>query len=513
MVGSEKVSFFRNTAYNVAFGLLTQAIAIFIVPLFVKNLGADLYGIWVLSGVVIGYFELMDLGFGVGFTKYISEAYHKQNYSELKGVVNTAVALFLFIGAAICLITVLFRKPLIQLFSISQSNIPTAESLLLLAGLFCIVAWPMKITNIVFQGTLKFKEQSYLNGISAVGSTSVILGCAYFGVGIVPLTVIYYASRFVLWLPAYLVMSRALPEFSLDPASVKIETVRKTVGFSFGIFYYTLLSMLLLQSDTLIIGYTLSMSAITAYTVGSKLFKISGTYIGMLSGVLWSTVFKANAQDNRSVLDKMFLQGTKYMAILTTPVGYLGVLVSPYFIDVWIGKEYTQYAIWSQLLMLVFLFDLGMGIAPNIAMASGRIVKVNAIFTIRTLINLVISIAFVKRYGIGGPILGTVVSQIFLSNPVTFSYFCRLIDVEWKPSTKKVYAILMVNLPAFVGFYWISRLVPQWNWASLIAFSVAFCLVEYAVSYKVFLSRNERQDLRHMVGSLNLLRSRPVPAS
>lgn len=61
MKKSNRELFISNTVFNVSFKLVNQVIALFILPLFVKNLGAELYGIWVISGIVIGYFGMVDL--------------------------------------------------------------------------------------------------------------------------------------------------------------------------------------------------------------------------------------------------------------------------------------------------------------------------------------------------------------------------------------------------------------------------------------------------------------------
>jgi O-antigen/teichoic acid export membrane protein len=86
----------KNILYNTGFKSINQLVALFILPLFVKNIGLELYGIWVISGVIIGYLGVFDLGFSNGIMKYISEAYSKKDMVQFNHVFSSS-AFLLFI--------------------------------------------------------------------------------------------------------------------------------------------------------------------------------------------------------------------------------------------------------------------------------------------------------------------------------------------------------------------------------------------------------------------------------
>ena len=101
MKKSNRELFIGNTVFHVSFKLASQLIALFILPLFVKNLGAELYGIWITSGILAGYLGLMDMGFTQGVMKHISEAYVKKDFIKLSKIISTASVLFFSIGSVI----------------------------------------------------------------------------------------------------------------------------------------------------------------------------------------------------------------------------------------------------------------------------------------------------------------------------------------------------------------------------------------------------------------------------
>ena len=58
----------RNTILNVLGYGLPMLVAIFAIPLLVKGLGTERFGILTLAWVIIGYLSLFDLGLGRALT-------------------------------------------------------------------------------------------------------------------------------------------------------------------------------------------------------------------------------------------------------------------------------------------------------------------------------------------------------------------------------------------------------------------------------------------------------------
>ena len=133
---SKRKLFIKNTLYNTGFKLVNQMIALFILPLFVKNLGAELYGIWVISGIVIGYLGIMDLGFTQGAMKFISEAISQKDNTKFNRVFSTSTAFFFLVGTAICLIILLLNERILSQLKIAPADFETARTLLIVSALF-----------------------------------------------------------------------------------------------------------------------------------------------------------------------------------------------------------------------------------------------------------------------------------------------------------------------------------------------------------------------------------------
>ena len=103
---------FRNTVLNF-FGLVVPlAVGFVTIPMVVRALGNDRFGILALVWVVFGYFGLFDLGLGRTTTRYIADALGRNESGKLAGTLWTTVYLQTGIGLLAAILSYL-AAPLI----------------------------------------------------------------------------------------------------------------------------------------------------------------------------------------------------------------------------------------------------------------------------------------------------------------------------------------------------------------------------------------------------------------
>ena len=63
----------RNTIWNMVGQGAPLLVALFAIPLLIKGMGTDRFGVLTLAWAVVGYFSLFDLGLGRALTKLVAE--------------------------------------------------------------------------------------------------------------------------------------------------------------------------------------------------------------------------------------------------------------------------------------------------------------------------------------------------------------------------------------------------------------------------------------------------------
>src|ERR1700733_4030769 len=82
----------RNTLLSIAGEAAPLALGLIAIPILVRELGVDRYGVLTLSYLVVGYLSLFDLGLGRAATQQISDAVGAGETERIPGIFWTSMA-------------------------------------------------------------------------------------------------------------------------------------------------------------------------------------------------------------------------------------------------------------------------------------------------------------------------------------------------------------------------------------------------------------------------------------
>ena len=106
----------RNAVWNLAGQILPLTVAIAVIPILLKLMGTEGFGLVAIIWTLIGYFSLFDFGLGRALTKYISVELGYEKPLDIADIVVTGMSLLAIIGVVIVLVcTVVFGKVVVQL--------------------------------------------------------------------------------------------------------------------------------------------------------------------------------------------------------------------------------------------------------------------------------------------------------------------------------------------------------------------------------------------------------------
>src|SRR6266852_2343916 len=97
----------RNTAWNLLGNGAPMLVAVFCIPLLIKGLGTDRFGVLTLVWALIGYATLFDLGLGRALTQLIATKLGSGEDHEVPTLVWTSLLLMLLLGILGAMVVVL----------------------------------------------------------------------------------------------------------------------------------------------------------------------------------------------------------------------------------------------------------------------------------------------------------------------------------------------------------------------------------------------------------------------
>lgn len=88
----------RNAYINLAGQILPIVVAVFAIPLLIKVLGTERFGVLALAWVVLGYFGLFDFGLSRATTKFVAEYQARERIEAIPVLIWSSVTVHVFLG-------------------------------------------------------------------------------------------------------------------------------------------------------------------------------------------------------------------------------------------------------------------------------------------------------------------------------------------------------------------------------------------------------------------------------
>lgn len=497
----------KRTVENVVFSAggqgLVQLITLFVLPLFITNLGEELYGIWVISGILLGYVGFFDFGLTEGIGKYIADAHVKKDPVRLRETIATGFAFLLVVGVLSGLAIVMLRHSILGWFNVSEKNYQLGEIILILTGWASAVNWPLRLAGIVLSSTLYIKPLSVARSIYQSGNSVVLLLMVVAVPDLVVIRIATLILQTAFQIFNFFMLRAYIPEAAISLFNFRFFRIREMSSYSLSMFYFKLLGMINFQIQPLIISVLLSPAYITYYMISTKLFTISNRFTGLFNQTVLPTAFNLKAAEDERKLGILIERGVRYRTLLAGPIAVGCVVLSGPFIKHWVGEAYVPHAVWSQLLGLVIL-TTPLGVALHVARACSQSSFINWVLSLRAVTTLSVLFLGYQTWGFGAAILGLVGGHLLWGDLVFFPKYCRLSGVR-SFLILVAYAKLFCWLVVFavVGVVVISEKA----YASLGEFFLwgfVLMLVQYAVLFMVSATKADIHDLRIVFETVGL---------
>lgn len=401
----------KNSVYNVADVVLYPLAFFATIPFFMKQLGEELFGLWMLMNSLIITFQILNMGLGPAIMKFTALYKHKSEEEKLSNIISAGVSyslLLLFISISAGLIISYFTGRG-YLFQLPLQIRETGAIAIVITG--CIIGLKFIEQTLlhVFKGIERFDFYFYLNnGIRFLTLIINLVQVSYFK----SLTSMLAVSAIVtlsMLLLQFLLLKRLVPTFRM---SFQFTSVWSKQLLQFGLFIWiqSLIVIIVFQLDRYIVIANWGPVELGYYALVSTIFVNIHTII--TAGASWlipRIVAQTSAQEQQLQLYRNLRAYVSTTGILL--LGLFSFLYSPLF-SVWIGAEKLQHIKNYTLLFIALEFFYLLIITPAMFMNySGRIKTGTAIIYIVSLLNIAgIIIGYSVLQNAEGLIIGLIIS-------------------------------------------------------------------------------------------------------
>jgi O-antigen/teichoic acid export membrane protein len=473
----------RGAATNSGARLLAYGVWFLLTPFIIATVGTADYGLWALIGSVVGLASLLELGIGGAITKYVAEYRLKGHTETARDLISTALALYLGLAGIIIVAAVLAAPVVPVLFRIAPDQQPLAVALVISMGASAAVTIPTYAAAAALQGLHRYDVVNLVGSVgvlvSAAGTAiALLLGGGILAVVLVPLPISVGVFAADLW---YL---RSLaPDLSFRMQGVSRIHVRRVLSFSASIFVARIAGQLKAETDEVVIGFFLPVSAVAHYTVARRLSQIIRTLAEQLAKVLLPIASELDAARDQDRLRHLYLLGSRLTLVVLLPLSAALIALAGPTLAAWVGPEYVESASVVVVLVISQVFDTSQWPAGYVLQGMNRHRPLAFISLGGALANLLFSVVLVQHYGVLGVAVGTLIPTVIETTLLVTPYAARVLDVTLgRVITDVLLRALLPLAPAIVVLVIARSLIEPTGIVALVAIT-APVVAAYALAY------------------------------
>jgi O-antigen/teichoic acid export membrane protein len=398
--------------------LLSSALTLVSLPLAVRYLGAERYGVWATITSTVVWINLLDLGIANTLTNHISRAYALNDKTDAARYFTNALALTAgFAAVAGTAFALAFlRVNWIVLFKVSTivqpqevtSTVAAATALMLL-GLPC---------NLAGKLLAGYQELHRNNFAMCAGALASVVGLAL-GIELgVSMPVLFVMSAGCLTVASVSTLvatiTWAKPWLLPRPSLVELSAIKELLNSGLSFFLIQVAGVVVFSSDNLVVSHYLGAAEVTPYSVTWRLVGLAALLQALIFPALWPAYAEAYARRDYVWIRRTFSLTLKATVALNLFGAVLLMLFGRALIRVWAGPAAvpTSYLL---LAMGVWALISGfMSVESCLLAALNRTREQGLLSIIAAFVNIALSIALVRHIGSLGVIGGTILSYLLV---------------------------------------------------------------------------------------------------
>ncbi|MEO6289138.1 MAG: oligosaccharide flippase family protein [Ginsengibacter sp.] len=416
--------------FSVAINLVT-------VPLTVKYLGAERYGLWMAISSVIALMGFADLGLGNGLLNAVSKANGRRSKKEAQVAVSSTF--FILLGVStILLVVFLSIFPLISWKDVFNVKSPLAISesgpTMMVLVITLLINIPLGIIERIqsgYQEGYRFQLWLILGSLLSFGG---LLFCISLKGGLVWLVIAYSGGQLIATILNGIYLFNKKRKY-LKPKlrHFNLEIGKNLVKSGLIFFLLGMFTLIANASDDIIIAQTLGPSAVAGYEIVKKLFLFS-MFTQYLIQPLWPAFAEAMESGDIAWAKNTIKKGLLISIISTAIISLPLLLFGKQIITIWVSPQYIpSWSLLSGFYLFVLLGSYG-GVMSTFLNSGPLLQKQLIIVGLAGISSVLLKIFFALNFGVSGIVWATIAGYslfyIVPSYKLAFNYLNNKINAS-----------------------------------------------------------------------------------
>jgi len=485
-------------------------IALLMVPVLLKTMGKDCFGLIGLLSVFVSFSNLADLGLRQALGRELSEQVAKKNNEAFIRLSSTALVLYIVLGSLLSFIGFLISPWFVDVMNVPEFLIDDAVYLIRVYGCFSIIiSFIIPVFSSGLTAHLRFDLVNNIQTLTSIVGNLFLLFLIYLipqkalflWVGIM-LTVSIFNLLLILYFYNKLCIQNNRLSVLFDYSSLKSL-------FSLGSYMYLLQVTFAIsnQSAPIVISSFFGTGGVAVYHPAGRISDLLRPVVLTLTNQLYPLTTNHYSNNDQKKLGSVLIWGTKYTLMLGVLVSSsLYVLAEP-FCRLWLSGALDDYMITAKIMKSWAIIDLltyltGSQMSILLGMKKMKFLVYSQIPAALATILISIYIVGYTNIGIEGVLYGAILLNL-IRRPILACYVAKKCKIKISYYFKKSYAgsiiicFLLILLGIIYQYYFEIDKIYH-----LLIYVLGNVIIWLISVYFIVLTNSEKEQLHKLLNKI-----------
>jgi O-antigen/teichoic acid export membrane protein len=386
--------------------LIAGAVGVLLIPIYLRYLTTEEYGIWLMILSIMSYLGLANLGIGQTVSNYVAAKWNQaRERDHLLELVSSGWAAYNAIAVAIVGIVALSYTLFVQ-----AGHAMSFPFFVAAVGFACVLPWQIFSVSLRSTGRI-FEEQGFAVGASLLKFLAVTTALAA-GQKLIALAMIHTIALGAPRLAAKAYLGWRLPWFAITLRRASWPATKQIMRPSAAFFIIQISGVLAFSTDSLVIGTFLGSASVPSYAVPMQFMMLALGIVTLVSGISFPKISNLHANGEAGELKKFILSLASFQYIVGTIIVVLAWMFGQSFISYWASPALSPQGFVFMGMAAFFVMQIVVAPLDALVMATSSHRNFTYFAIAEGLLKVGLSVLLVTTYGIAGVIFATVITRL-----------------------------------------------------------------------------------------------------
>lgn len=431
-------------------------ITIVLMPVIIRSIGIDNYGLWGILLGILGYLQFLDLGVSSSLERYVAFYHARKDLLSLQKLLVTSFGYLLLVSTVILINVILFGNAFMHLIIKNSSSVDITNILL-----FAFPAVFFNIITVVFmsiiRGLQRFEISSKIQITGKIVFACSLLLLLHFFNNIFAILIAYSIQSSSVFLLYFIISKKVLPTFSPFKGPISLKILKELITFGYKIQMSSLAFLVTQHFDKILLSSFFGLTYAGYYEAATRIIFAIRDIPMFLSSVLMPRISELFSQKNNNEINVVYVKTSQQLALFSFFLMVLTLFQGKTILSLLFNSAPAPFSLLVfNVLAIAGFWHVITSASTYIARGLGKtyIEMVAAIVTL--FINIFSSLILLHFYSFNGVVFGTAIA-LFISPLLSYTLLNRVLQIRTRSFllhvfSKPIFYLMFMLLFGYILF-------------------------------------------------------------